>query len=808
MDNVPAGKSIILKVKGMQCSSCSRAIETSLNSANGVYSAAANATTGNVSVTYDPNTITIKEIVSAIEKAGFSVALSSITYTVKGMTCASCVASIEKSLNAIDGVYSVNVNLGTSKVSVSFDEDRVSPKRIIDAIKDAGFEVADEVEKKGSEDKTQLRTLIFAVIFSVPVILLMVGFDYLGLDAYGYEGYILMILTTPVQFIAGYQFYRGTYYSLKNRTLGMDVLIAVGSSAAYFYSAAAVLLPGYFHGHLYFDASAMIITLILFGKYLEHIAKGRASNAVKKLIELRPETATVIRDGKEVEISPSEMVIGDLFVVRPGERIAADGIIEEGVSAVDESMITGESVPIDKKKGSEVIGGTINQNGRLVVKAEKVGSETALAQIIRLVEDAQSSKAPIQRYADKVASYFVPAVISIALVSFLIWYFWGYGHYVGGDGAFPFSLSILIAILVISCPCALGLATPTAVIVGSGKGAENGILIKSGTALETAGKIKTVVLDKTGTITEGKLSVTESTVPSDIIPYIIAAERGSEHPLSKAVTAYADENTPVIPVESFEAVPGKGVKAQVGGKKVIVGNRLLMSDNDLSYSAVEENIIRLEELGQTVVIAAVDGKIAGIIGIADTIKETSKTAVSEMKSMGIDVVMITGDNKRAAAVTAEKVGIERFVAEALPSTKSEQISLLKKDGPVAMIGDGINDAPALALADVGIAIGSGTDVALETGDIVLIKNDLVDAVASIQLSRKTLSKIRQNLFWALCYNTAAIPIAAGILFPAFGILLNPIVAAAAMSFSSITVVANAALLKRYTPEIKRKRNGI
>ncbi len=808
MENVPAGKSIILKVKGMQCSSCSRAIETSLNSSNGVYSAAANATTGNVSVTYDPAVITIKEIVSAIEKAGFSVALSAVAYTVKGMTCASCVASIEKSLNAIEGVYSVNVNLGTSKVSVSFDEDRVSPKRIVETIENAGFEVANEVEKKGSEDKAQLNTLIFAVVFSVPAILLMIGFDYLGLDAHGYEGYILMILTAPVQFIAGYQFYRGTYYSLKNRTLGMDVLIAVGSSAAYFYSAAAVLLPGYFHGHLYFDASAMIITLILFGKYLEHIAKGRASDAVKKLIELRPETATVIRDGREVEISPSEMVIGDLFVVRPGERIAADGIIEEGVSAVDESMITGESVPVDKKKGSEVIGGTINQNGRLVVKAEKVGNETTLAQIIRLVEDAQSSKAPIQRYADKVASYFVPAVISIAVASFLIWYLWGYGRYVGGDGTFSFSLSILIAVLVISCPCALGLATPTAVIVGSGKGAENGILIKSGAALETAGKIKTVVLDKTGTITEGKLAVTESTVPSDIIPYVIAAERGSEHPLSRAVTAYADENTPVIPVESFEAVPGKGVKAQAGGKKVIVGNRSLMDDYNLSYSAVENDIIKLEEQGQTVVIAAVDDQIAGIIGIADTIKETSKMAVSEMKNMGIDVVMITGDNKRAAAVTAEKVGIERFVAEALPSTKSEQISLLKKEGPVAMIGDGINDAPALALADVGIAIGSGTDVALETGDIVLIKNDLIDAVASIQLSRKTLSKIRQNLFWALCYNTAAIPIAAGILFPAFGILLNPIVAAAAMSVSSITVVANAALLKRYTPEIKRKKNGI
>lgn len=805
MESVPAGKSIILKVKGMQCSSCSRAIETSLNSANGVHSAAANATTGNVSVTYDPNTITVKEIVSAIEKAGFSVALSAVTYSVKGMTCASCVASIEKSLNAIEGVYSVNVNLGTSKVSVSFDEDRVSPKRLINTIKDAGFEVADEVEKKDSEDKTQLRTLIFAVVFSVPAIMLMVGFDYLGLDAHGYEGYILLILTTPVQFIAGYQFYRGTYYSLKNRTLGMDVLIAVGSSAAYFYSAAAVLIPGYFHGHLYFDASAMIITLILFGKYLEHIAKGRASDAVKKLIELRPETATVIRDGMEIEIPPSEMIVGDLFVVRPGERIAADGVVEEGVSAVDESMITGESVPIDKKKGSEVIGGTINQNGRLVIKAEKVGNETALAQIIRLVEDAQSSKAPIQRYADKVASYFVPAVISIAVVSFLIWYIWGYGHYVGGNSTFSFSLSILIAILVISCPCALGLATPTAVIVGSGKGAENGILIKSGTALETAGKIKTVVLDKTGTITEGKLSVTESTVSSDLIPYIIAAERGSEHPLSKAVTAYADDNTPVMPVESFEAVPGKGVRAQVGGRKVIVGNRSLMNDNNLSYSSMEDNIVRLENLGQTVVIAAVGDEIAGIIGIADTIKETSKTAVSEMNDMGIDVVMITGDNKRAAAVTAEKVGIERFVAEALPSTKSEQISLLKKEGPVAMIGDGINDAPALALADVGIAIGSGTDVALETGDIVLIKNDLIDAVASIQLSRKTLSKIRQNLFWALCYNTAAIPIAAGILYPAFGILLNPIVAAAAMSVSSITVVANAALMKRYTPEIKRKK---
>ncbi|WP_400203229.1 heavy metal translocating P-type ATPase [Candidatus Methanomassiliicoccus intestinalis] len=808
MESVPAGKSIILKVKGMQCSSCSRAIETSLNSSNGVYSAAANATTGNVSVTYDPAVITVKEIVSAIEKAGFSVALSAVTYTVKGMTCASCVASIEKSLNAIEGVYSVNVNLGTSKVAVSFDEDRVSPKRIVETIENAGFEVASEVEKKGSEDRAQLNTLIFSVVFSVPAILLMIGFDYLGLDAHGYEGYILMILTAPVQFIAGYQFYRGTYYSLKNRTLGMDVLIAVGSSAAYFYSAAAVLLPGYFHGHLYFDASAMIITLILFGKYLEHIAKGRASDAVKKLIELRPDTATVIRDGREVTISPSEMVIGDLFVVKPGERIAADGIIEEGVSAVDESMITGESVPIDKKKGSEVIGGTINQNGRLVVKAEKVGNETTLAQIIRLVEDAQSSKAPIQRYADKVASYFVPAVISIAVISFLIWYLWGYGHYVGGDGTFSFSLSILIAVLVISCPCALGLATPTAVIVGSGKGAENGILIKSGAALETAGKIKTVVLDKTGTITEGKLSVTESTVPSELIPYIIAAERGSEHPLSRAVTAYADENTPIMPVESFEAVPGKGVKAQVGGKNVIVGNRSLMDDYNLSYSSVEDDVIKLEEQGQTVVIAAVDDQIAGIIGIADTIKETSKMAVSEMKNMGIDVVMITGDNKRAAAVTAEKVGIERFVAEALPSTKSEQISLLKKEGPVAMIGDGINDAPALALADVGIAIGSGTDVALETGDIVLIKNDLIDAVASIQLSRKTVSKIRQNLFWALCYNTAAIPIAAGILFPAFGILLNPIVAAAAMSVSSITVVANAALLKRYTPEIKRKKNSL
>ena len=803
MNDIPENaKSIILKVKGMQCSSCSRAIETSLNAAAGVYTAAANATTGNVSVAYDPGKITLSEIVSAIEKAGFSVAMSTVTYTVQGMTCASCVASIEKSLNMIDGIYATNVNLATSKVSVSFDEDEVTTKRIVDAIQQAGFVVAEGVEKKESEDRSQLKTLLFAVAFSVPAILLMIGFDYLGLDAGGYEGYILLILTTPVQFIAGYQFYRGTYYSLKNRTLGMDMLIAVGSSAAYFYSAAAVLLPGYFHGHLYFDASAMIITLILFGKYLEHIAKGRASDAVKKLIELRPETALVIRNGQEVEISPAEMLVGDLFVVRPGERIAADGIITEGVSAVDESMITGESVPIDKKPGSEVIGGTINQNGRLVVKAEKVGNETTLAQIIRLVEDAQSSKAPIQRYADKVASYFVPAVISIAVGCFLLWYFWGYGHYVGGEQPFPFALSILIAVLVISCPCALGLATPTAVIVGSGKGAENGILIKSGVALETAGKIKTVVLDKTGTITAGKLAVSQSTVSKELLPYITAAERGSEHPLSRAVTEYGKE-LPQLKVESFQAVPGKGVEAQVEGKKVIVGNRSLMTDNQIEYAAVEEEIIAMEEQGQTVVIAVIDNQLVGIIGISDTIKDTSATAVAEMKRMGIEVVMITGDNQRAAAVTAQKVGIERFIAEALPSTKSEEISRLKKAGPVARIGDGINDAPALALADVGIAIGSGTDVALETGDIVLIKNDLNDAVAAIQLSRKTLSKIRQNLFWALCYNTAAIPIAAGILYPAFGILLNPIVAAAAMSFSSITVVANAALLKRYTPEIKK-----
>jgi len=508
---------------------------------------------------------------------------------------------------------------------------------------------------------------------------------------------------------------------------------------------------------------------------------------------------------------PIELVkVDDLFVVRPGEKVATDGMVEEGASAVDESMITGESIPVDKTAGSSVVGGSINKNGVLTVRATRVGSDTALAQIIRLVEDAQSSKAPIQRYADNVSAWFVPAVIAIAAVAFLAWYLYAYGALVGGDEGFVFSLIIFISVLVISCPCALGLATPTAIMVGSGKGAENGILFKSAEALETAGKVQMVVMDKTGTITKGEPEVTDviavKGTEAEVLRTAAAAERGSEHPLAEAIVRRAESEGIALPdAVSFEALPGQGIRASVEGSTVLIGNRRLMEVSGISMSSAEAELRKMEEGGRTAMLIAADGGLVGIIGVADVVKETSREAVSELKRMGIEVIMITGDNPRTAKVIAAQVGIDRYIAEVLPENKAQEVARLQAEGrKVAMIGDGVNDAPALAQADVGIAIGSGTDVAMETGDVVLIRSDLLDAVAAIQLSRRTMTKIRQNLFWALGYNSAGIPIAAGVLYPFLGVLLNPIVAAGAMAMSSVSVVTNAALLKRYTPEIKRK----
>ncbi len=815
-------RSATFGVTGMTCASCAGIVEGAITELPGVKEAAVNLATEKARVVYDPALVDPEKIQGAVREAGYDLAIDQVTIGIKGMVCASCVSVIEESLMALEGVFSANVNLATEKATVRYNPEQVSIEALKAAIVDAGYEVIEaetldtEMAEREKEQRRQLTLLVFSLALSVPIMVLMIGFDYFGwagaLGIIGYEGYLLFVMATPVQFVAGYQFYVGTYYALRNRRANMDTLIAMGSSAAYFYSVVVVFLPSIIplHQHTYFDTSAMIISLILFGKYLEAKAKGRTSQAIRKLIGLQARTARVLRDGKEVEVPVELLKVDDVFIVRPGEKVATDGTVEDGSSAVDESMITGESIPVDKSSGSPVVGGSINKNGALRVRATRVGKDTALAQIIKLVEDAQSSKAPIQRYADRVSAWFVPAVIGIATVSFLVWYLFAYGTLVGGDDSFVFSLIIFISVLVISCPCALGLATPTAIMVGSGKGAENGILFKSAEALETTGKVQLVVMDKTGTITKGEPEVTDIVAVRGTGPEVLriaaAAERGSEHPLAEAIVKRAERDGIALPgVESFEAVPGQGVRAAVDGEMVLIGNRKLMVENEVDISLADRDLNRLEEEGRTAMLVASGSKLQGVIGVADVIKETSKEAVAELRKMGIEVIMLTGDNPRTAKVIASQVGIDRYIAEVLPENKAKEIARLQAEGrKVAMIGDGVNDAPALAQADVGIAIGSGTDVAMETGDIVLIRSDLIDAVAAIQLSRRTMTKIRQNLFWALGYNSAGIPIAAGVLYPFFQVLLNPIVAAAAMAMSSVSVVSNAALLKRYTPEIKRK----
>jgi Cu+-exporting ATPase len=797
-------------------------VEGAIHELPGVKEATVNLATEKARVVYDPALVDPDKIRSAVKEAGYDLAVDQVTIGIKGMVCASCASVIEESLMALDGVFSANVNLATEKATVRYNPEQVTLEGIKAAIVDAGYEVIEaetldtEMAERGKEQRRQLVLLVFSLALSIPIMVLMIGFDYFGwaeaLGIMGYEGYLLFAMATPVQFIAGYQFYIGTYYALRNRRANMDTLIAMGSSAAYFYSVVVVFLPALnpFHQHTYFDTSAMIISLILFGKYLEAKAKGRTSQAIRKLIGLQARTARVLRNGKEEEVPVEMLKVDDVFVVRPGEKIATDGTVEEGVSAVDESMITGESIPVDKSSGSTVVGGSINKNGALRVRATRVGKDTALAQIIKLVEDAQSSKAPIQRYADNVSAWFVPAVITIATVSFLVWILYAYGALVGGNEGFVFSLIIFISVLVISCPCALGLATPTAIMVGSGKGAENGILFKSAEALETTGKVQLVIMDKTGTITKGEPEVTDIVAISgteiEVLRTAAAAETSSEHPLAEAIVRRAERDGMALrSAEGFEAIPGQGVRADVDGRSVLIGNRKLMDESSVDISMAEEDLRKMEEGGRTAMLVASGSKLIGIVGVADVVKETSKEAVSELKKMGIEVIMLTGDNPRTAKVIASQVGIDRYIAEVLPENKAKEVARLQAEGKkVAMIGDGVNDAPALAQADVGIAIGSGTDVAMETGDIVLIRSDLIDAVAAIQLSRRTMTKIRQNLFWALGYNSAGIPIAAGVLYPFFHVLLNPIVAAAAMAMSSVSVVSNAALLKRYTPEIKKK----
>ena len=723
--------------------------------------------------------------------------MKKITLKVSGMHCVNCAANITKALKNTPGVSSVNVSFASGKALVEYDEKKTDTAAIIGVVKGLEFsaQVSTEADRSREdlEDKEQLakmrKMLVFSIALALPA--LIIGMFFMQESIY--VGYILFLLATPIQFIAGASFYKGAWGALKNKTSNMDTLVVLGTSAAYFYSVAILLTAPM--KDLYFETSAVLITLVLLGKYLEATARGKTSQAITKLMDLAPKTATVIRDGVESKVRVDEVVVGDIIRVRPGESIPVDGVILEGASSVDESMISGESLPVEKSAGSNVIGSTINKHGTFTFKASKVGSDTVLAQIIRLVEDAQGSKAPVQRFADNVSAYFVPAVVLIAAFSFLLWFF-------VFQKSFDFSLMVAVSVLVISCPCALGLATPTAVIVGIGKGAGNGILIKSGEALETAQKVTAVVFDKTGTLTLGKPKVTDIVAldgRSDeyVLGYAASIESSSEHPLAEAIVEYAKhKKIKLTKVTDFAAIPGLGVSGKVGHEKVLLGNRSLLENEKIDITNLEERLSALEKEGKTAILLSIGHKPAGIIAVADTLKESSKKAVAELKDLGIEVYMITGDNKRTGEAIAKTVGIKKVFSEVLPEDKAKHIKTLQKDGKiVAMVGDGINDAPALAQSDVGIAMSSGTDVAIESGGIVLMKNDPQGVVKAIRLSRQTMNKIKQNMFWALIYNALGIPVAAGVLYPYTGWLLSPIIAGGAMALSSVSVVMNSLTLR-------------
>lgn len=816
-------KKITLTVTGMTCASCARSVERNVGKIEGVNYSNVNLATEKLSVEFDENKTSINEIKETIQKAGYGVAdekdknFREVILSLKGMTCASCAMAVERVIGKLDGVDEVSVNLATEKAKVLYDTSKTGISDIKNAVLKAGFEALDiettkqaqkEDDRKINERKLLWKKFLISAIFTVPLFYIAMG-HMIGLplpqiitpEVNPLNFAILQLILVIPPMIAGYKFYTIGYSRLLRREPNMDSLIAIGTSAAFIYGIYAIIqiISGNheYAMELYFESVGVIITLILLGKYLEAVSKGKTSEAIKKLMGLAPKTATVIKDGEEQVIPIDEVQAGDIVLVRPGEKIPVDGIVTDGRTSVDESMLTGESIPVEKNPGDRVVGASINKNGVIKFRATKVGEDTVLAQIIKLVEDAQGSKAPIAKMADVIASYFVPIVMAIAVLAGLAWY-------ISGQSV-VFSLTIFVSVLVIACPCALGLATPTAIMVGTGKGAEYGVLIKSGEALETAHKVKTIVLDKTGTITEGKPVVTDIITAGkieadELLRLSASAETGSEHPLGEAIVSGAKEkNLKLSEAESFEAIPGHGIEVVIEGRKMLLGNKKLMDSRDIEISLMKESD-NLAKEGKTPMYVAIDNELAGIIAVADVMKESSRKAVELLHSMGIEVVMITGDNKITAEAIARQVGIDRVLAEVLPQDKAEEIKKLQKEGKkVAMVGDGINDAPALAQADIGIAIGSGTDVAMESADIVLMRSDLMDVPAAIQLSKKTIRNIKQNLFWAFAYNTAGIPVAAGLLYLFGGPLLNPMIAAGAMAFSSVSVVSNALRLRKFKP---------
>ncbi|WP_051320821.1 heavy metal translocating P-type ATPase [Alkalihalophilus marmarensis] len=788
----------------MTCAACANKIEKGLSRVEGVKEANVNFALEKTTIKYDPSVVDKKEFEAKIEKLGYQVIHDKTEFDISGMTCAACANRIEKRMNKLEGVSSANVNFALETLSVEYDNRAIKPNDMIVTIKKLGFtlipkqDARETVDHKEKEIDRQYGKFIFSAILTLPLLWTMV--THFEMTAFLYmpgmfmNPWVQLALATPVQFIVGAQFYKGAYQALKNKSANMDVLVALGTSAAYFYSiylgwewlaAGSQGMP-----ELYFEAAAVIITLIVLGKLFEVRAKGRTSQAIQKLLGLQAKTARVIRNEEEVEIPAEEVIVGDVVIIKPGEKVPVDGELIEGRSAIDESMITGESIPVDKSIGDSVIGATINKNGSIKVKATKVGRDTALSQIVKVVEEAQGSKADIQRLVDKVSGIFVPVVVAIAIATFLIWYF------IVAPGDLRQALIPMISILVIACPCALGLATPTSIMAGSGRAAEMGLLFKGGEHLENTQNIQTVVLDKTGTVTKGQpeltdVEIAEGFTEEDVLYYVGSAEKHSEHPLAQAmVKGINEKGISLNDSTDFEAIPGYGIRAIVDNKEVLAGTRNLMKQHSVPMKNANALMEELENQGKTAMLIAVEGQFAGIIAVADTVKESSKEAIQRMHDLGLEVIMLTGDNERTAKAIASQVGITHVIAEVIPEQKSSKVKKLQEQGKkVAMVGDGINDAPALAVADIGMAIGTGTDVAIEAADITLMRGDLNSVADAIHMSRKTMKNIKQNLFFAFIYNTSAIPIAA------VG-LLAPWVAGAAMAFSSVSVVLNALRLQK------------
>lgn len=803
------------KIEGMTCSACANRVERAISKLEGVEKANVNFATETLTVDFNKENLNSQKIEEAVVKAGYGVKKNVKTYNFKieGMTCSACANRVERVTRKLDGVENATVNFATEKLTIKVNEDEISYGDIKAAVDKAGYKlIKEEVKDKENqgEEKSEasklLTRFISSLIFTVPLLIITMG-HMVGMHLPSIIdpmanplnfALIQLILTLPVM-IAGYKFYKVGLKNLIKLSPNMDSLISIGTLAAFIYGIFAIykIMQGdhEYAMHLYFESAAVILTLITLGKYLEAVSKGKTSQAIKALMGLAPKTATIIRDNKEIVVPVEEVIVGDIVLVKPGEKLPVDGEVIEGNTSIDESMLTGESIPVEKSMGSSVIGASINKTGFIKYKATRVGRDTALAQIVKLVEDAQGSKAPIAKLADVISAYFVPVVIGLAVIASVGWL-------IAGETPI-FSLTIFIAVLVIACPCALGLATPTAIMVGTGKGAENGVLIKGGEPLETTYKLKTIVFDKTGTITEGKPKVTDIITngesEEEILILAASAEKGSEHPLGEAIVKDAEEKGLSLKViDKFNAIPGHGIEVEIDKKSILLGNKKLMMEKNINISSLDETSDRLASEGKTPMYIAIDGNAAGFIAVADTVKASSKNAIESLHKMGIKVAMITGDNKRTADAIAKQVGIDIVLSEVLPEDKANEVKKLQVDGNrVGMVGDGINDAPALAQADIGIAIGSGTDVAIESADIVLMRSDLMDVISAIKLSKATIKNIKENLFWAFGYNVLGIPVAMGVLHIFGGPLLNPMIAAGAMSLSSVSVLLNALRLRRF-----------